>query len=255
MRDILSIYFNKFSDDIKTIVHVGAHFGQEVEFYKTHKPNEIHLFEPNPSVFKKLEKNIEKFQNVSIYNFALGSNQDFVNFYVSNENDGESSSILEPSGHLIAKPEISFHLSSEKVQVQRFDYFGISNIDFVNIDTQGYELEVIKGFGEELKNIKFLHCEINRNYVYKNNTLVNDLDSYLDKNNFIRVNTNWGKYNEPYGNAIYLNKKFLKSNTIYFHKLINRYQNSNIYYFLRIFTNYSRFKYYLKKLLKLLKLY
>ena len=186
MRDILSIYFNKFSDDIKTIVHVGAHFGQEVEFYKTHKPNEIHLFEPNPSVFKKLEKNIEKFQNVSIYNFALGSNQDFVNFYVSNENDGESSSILEPSGHLIAKPEISFHLSSEKVQVQRFDYFGISNIDFVNIDTQGYELEVIKGFGEELKNIKFLHCEINRNYVYKNNTLVNDLDSYLDKNNFIK---------------------------------------------------------------------
>jgi len=249
MKDILSIYFNKFSNDIKTIVHVGAHFGQEVSFYKDYKPNEIHLFEPNPSVFKILERNTKKFENVSVYNFALGSNQDFVDFYVSNENNGESSSILEPSTHLTAKPEISFHLSSEKVKVQRFDYFGISNVDFVNIDTQGYELEVIKGFGEELNKIKFLHCEINRNYVYKNNVLVKDLDSYLNKNNFTRVKTNWGKYNEPYGNAIYLNKKFLKSNRIYFYNLFNQYQNSNLYYFLRIFTNYLRFKYYLKKLL------
>ena len=250
MKDILSIYFDKYSNEIKTIVHVGAHFGQEVNFYLSYEPNEIHLFEPNASSYEILKKNIENLKNISIYKFALGSAEELVNLYVSNENNGESSSILKPFSHLVAKPEITFYRSTEKIKVQRFDTFNINNVDFVNIDTQGYELEVIKGFGKKIKNAKFLYVEVNRNYVYKDNVLVQDLDSYLDKNNFTRVKTNWGKYNEPYGNAIYLNKIFLKSYKIYFHKLINYYQNSKIYYIFRIFTNYSRFKFHIKKLLK-----
>ena len=51
---------------------------------------------------------------------------------------------------------------------------------------QGYELEVLKGFGKLLTKTKAICCEINRDYTYDNNALVKEIDYYLKNYNLIR---------------------------------------------------------------------
>ncbi len=252
MGDLLTDYFNQYKENIKKIVHVGAHLGQEVDFYLKYNPEKIYLFEPNKKIFNDLERNFNKYKNIHFYNFGLGSTNKKEQFFISNENMGESSSFLKPKKHEIVKPEITFTKSKMMLEIKKFDSLDINNIDFLNIDTQGYELEVLKGFQEQLKNILFIHCEINRDFVYENNALVKDIDLFLEKNDFIRIKTIWGKYNEPYGNALYLKKEFISYSKYFIVKIYNKFQYTNIFYFLRIFTNFSRLKFYIKKFINLI---
>lgn len=41
----------------------------------------------------------------------------------------------------------------------------VDNVDFVKIDTEGYELEVLKGFGEALKKVKVIQFEYGGTYL------------------------------------------------------------------------------------------
>ena len=38
--------------NVKSVVHIGAHLGQEVLFYKQHGVDEIYLFEPQKQLFE-----------------------------------------------------------------------------------------------------------------------------------------------------------------------------------------------------------
>mgnify|MGYP003332726712 CR=1 FL=1 len=88
--------------------------------------------------------------------YACGSSNVELDFNLSS-NDGESSSILNPLDHKTVYPNISF-LDKIKVQVKRFDSLidqfdiDINSFNIIISDTQGYELEVLKGFGNYLNN-------------------------------------------------------------------------------------------------------
>ena len=76
----------------------------------------------------------------------------------------------------------------------------------MSIDTQGYELEVLKGAAENLANIDYLIVEINRELLYENSPLEGDIDKYLRTHNFIRVVTSyWGK-ECVWGDGFYMKK-------------------------------------------------
>jgi hypothetical protein len=66
--------------------------------------------------------------------------------------------------------------------------------------------------------------EINTEYVYKNCTLISELDTFLNSNNFIRVETKIFS-NCGWGDAFYIKKNILDEN--------------NSYYTSEIFLNYK----------------
>ena len=78
---------------------------------------------------------------------------------------------------------------NEEVDVKRFDELIINDVNFLVLDVQGFELEVLKGFGEKIKSIDFLFTEINKNFVYKNNVLIDELDQYLKNIGLVRFST------------------------------------------------------------------
>ena len=49
------------------------------------------------------------------------------------------------------------------------------------MDVQGYELEVLKGFGNYIKSVEYIFTEVNRDYLYEENVLINELDEFLKK--------------------------------------------------------------------------
>ena len=175
---------NKYDMNITGIIHIGAHRGQEISDYIDGGIQNIILFEPLSTNFSILERNLaDANANISGHQVALGNDEKMVTMYLS-DNEQMSSSILKPKKHLEQYPHISFDFK-EEVNMFRLDDLDIdlSKYNFINIDVQGYELEVFKGAFETLKNINYIISEINRDEVYENCPHVNELDEYLSQFN------------------------------------------------------------------------
>ena len=79
--------------------------------------------------------------------------------------------------------------------------------NFINIDVQGYELEVFKGSTEILKNIDYIMSEINRDEVYINCTRIEDLKSFLSEYGFVLVEEDWA--GNTWGDGFFIKKELL----------------------------------------------
>lgn len=194
---------NKYGLNIKGIIHIGAHFGQEINLYEELKINNILFFEPVPNTIKKLKENVGN--RGKVIETALGNLIGEVEMNIENANMGQSSSILEPNLHLIQYPHIKF-IDKIKVPITKLDTF-ISekeNYNFINIDVQGYELEVFKGAIKFLETIDYVMTEVNRDEVYKNCAKINEIDDFLSLFNFKRVETTWD--GGTWGDAFYIKK-------------------------------------------------
>ena len=94
------------------------------------------------------------------------------------------------------------------MQVRRLDEFLKSenlralNYNMLNIDVQGYELEVLKGAGSILGCMQLMILEVNLAEVYEGCPLVGELDEFLKDYSFERVGTYW--QSESWGDAIYV---------------------------------------------------
>jgi hypothetical protein len=119
-------------------------------------------------------------------------------------NQQESSSILKPKIHLDQYPNITFN-ETEAVILSKLDDYNYKDYNFINMDVQGYELEVLKGSTETLKFVDYVYCEVNRDEVYENNALVEQLDEFLNPYNFNRVETEW--VGDTWGDALYIKSK------------------------------------------------
>jgi FkbM family methyltransferase len=189
----------KYNMDIKGVIHVGAHYGEEISTYLDNNIKEIALFEPLEDNYNILIKNIPDF--VDAFNVGLGSVPGEYDMFVSS-NDKQSSSILKPKLHLTHHPDVSFPYST-KIQVNTLDsYIFDEYYNFINMDVQGYELEVLKGATDTLKHVDYVYCEVNRAEVYENNALVEEIDEFLLGYNMTRVETSW--LGQIWGDALYI---------------------------------------------------
>lgn len=196
----------KYNLNIKGVIHIGAHYGQEFFLYKKYNINNIILFEPLKKNYRELEKRIPKDENIILVNKALGNDNNSIEMFVESENNGQSSSILKPKLHLEQYKHITFS-EKEVVDMVKLDDFlqDRERYNFINIDVQGYELEVFKGASEVLNNIDYIICEVNRAELYENNASVYEIDSFLENYKFKRVETNWEGI--TWGDALYVKEE------------------------------------------------
>ena len=192
----------KYNMNVSGVIHIGAHYGEEVSNYVNLGIDDIVLFEPLKENFEVLKNNVSELNaNIIGYCVALGNKNQNVNMFLSS-NNLESSSVLKPKIHLNLHPEVVFS-GEESVEMKRLDDFLFENYNFINLDVQGYEMEVLKGAEKTLKNIDYLYCEVNRNEVYEGNAYIGEIDNYLSNYNMRRVETSWW-YDGPWGDALYI---------------------------------------------------
>jgi FkbM family methyltransferase len=200
--------FRKYDLDIKGIVHVGAHFGQEYDVYRRHEIKKIIFFEPQPHAHNELKRRFGGSENVVIEKYALGSNSKLTDMYIETANNGMSSSLLKPKVHLRQYPHIQFTDTIRVNQITLDEYFDkhgqvdVGDYNFMNIDVQGYELEVLKGATLSLRHIDYIMAEVNKAELYENCTMVDELDEFLAGFGFERVETNWAGVS--WGDAFYV---------------------------------------------------
>lgn len=171
------------------VIHVGAHNGSDVHFYLKQNIPHGHFFEPIRSNFLQAVENCKN-TNYKCYNVALGCEIGEAQMFTEQDNRGESCSILEPQLHLNLFPHIKF-TGKEKVVLNTLDNYKITDCNFLNMDVQGYELEVLKGSTKTLNNIQILYTEINRAEVYKNCAQLHQLVDFLVPYGFQLIETDW----------------------------------------------------------------
>lgn len=145
--------------NFRVVFDVGANVGQTAGVYRKEFPRaEIYSFEPVAATFRELEKNMGANESVHLFQMGFGSHASTVEISVLAENS-HISSILHRVG-----PD------SEFVEIQALDDFvaqhGIDKIDLLKIDTEGYELEVLKGVQHLLRKqrigMMYIEAELNK---------------------------------------------------------------------------------------------
>jgi FkbM family methyltransferase len=124
-----------------TIFDVGAHVGHTAATFCSVYPSaRVYCFEPSPDTFKTLVQNCGS-KNVTAVNMAVGS-------YVKTEQMyAVKDSLLNSLVSQLNSPRPDS--SQVTVRVTTLDQFceehDVRHIDFLKTDTEGYELEVLKG--------------------------------------------------------------------------------------------------------------
>jgi len=151
---------------VQTFFDVGANIGQtSLEALKAFPGTRVYAFEPHPNVFKQLRNAISN-DRVSLHQLAFGEQSGKVKLYVySDSGSGSLINSLVPN----ARYPVQFgHVASECiVECSTIDQFCASNhierIDVLKIDTEGFDLFVIKGAEQMLleRRIGFIYTEFN----------------------------------------------------------------------------------------------
>ena len=194
----------KYGLNIKGVLHIGAHYGQENEVYEELQIENRIFFEPLSNNFRKLSENVDS--KFTLINKALGNFNGEVEMYVEKENSGQSSSILKPSLHLVQYPRITFQ-DKERVEIARLDdiEFDRESFNFINIDVQGYELEVFKGASETLKFVDYIMTELNMEELYEGCALYGEVELFLAGYGFKIIETE--RAGSTWGDGFFIKEK------------------------------------------------
>lgn len=225
---ILSIdkLISNYKLNVKGVIHIGAHYGEEYKSYLENGIKNIFFFEPLKDNYAHLIDTIRSdFQPIDGYpqdldlinsdlnlhvktkNIALGNKTGTIQMYVETTNQSQSSSILKPKKHLTQYPKITFDSKSDVIIDKLDNVSPDSSYNMINIDVQGYELEVFKGAELTIaNNIDYIYTEVNRDMLYEGCPMIEQLDEFLCKYGFERVITKW--IGKTWGDALYIKSKY-----------------------------------------------
>ena len=198
----------KYSFKPKGVLHVGAHLGEEAVDYNKMGINKVVWIEGNEDLIGQLKNNLSKYSYQVILSYFV-SNADDEEYDFNISNNGQSSSILKMDKHLKYHPDVNI-VDIKKVKSKRIDTIvkehniNIDDYDFLNLDIQGAELLALEGMGETIKPFKYIYTEVNTGEVYKGCAKMTEIDTFLGKYGFERVETEMTP--SEWGDALYIKK-------------------------------------------------
>ena len=199
---------SRYQPDLKGIIHLGAHLGEEAKDYSEVGCKKVIWMEGNPALIPELKSNISIYPQNMVFNVLI-SDKDNSKVVFNITEFSQSSSILELG--ITTEIHNTKIIERKELTARRIDTFlAETNVDtkqynFLNIDLQGYELTAIKSMGAILDNIDWIYTEVNSRHLYKKCTLMDELDLFLLKKGFKRVElymTDW-----KWGDALYKREK------------------------------------------------
>ncbi len=178
------------------IVHVGANTGQEAGDYYANGITRSIWIEAIPHIFEQLKFNIHWHGNAMAFNECISDTDgQTVQFHIT-DNQGQSSSMLPLGKHLEFYPDV--HVTETITCVTKKldtliteNNIDIADYDFLTIDLQGAELLALNGMKNNLHKVNHAYLEVNRDELYVNCAMVEQLDAFLLGHGLKRLETYW----------------------------------------------------------------
>lgn len=148
-------YFFESEHDEPIIIDCGSNFGLSLFYYKNLYPNsKIISFEPLSSMREILRDNIKanNWSDIQLEPYALWDKDTEMTFQVP-EGDSMAGSLTErrASSHKA--------MTEEKVLCRKLSRYLNQKVDFLKLDIEGAELEVLEESKHLLNNVNYIFCE------------------------------------------------------------------------------------------------
>jgi FkbM family methyltransferase len=198
-------FYNKIKDYIGVIFDVGCRTDSEFINFT----GEVHYFDPVPQFIDVLKQQ-KKLNSASfVNNVGLGNENKEIYYYPTYQsfyNRTVSCKVDDEQNKLI----LNIIKGSKYITDNN-----IKSVDFMKIDTEGYELNVLQGFEDFLENVKIIQFEYGGTFL-DNNTKLLDVIKYLELKGFYKFSyltdkgteliTNFDDHYQ-YCNIVCINKK------------------------------------------------
>lgn len=175
------------SRDIDLVIDVGANGGQFARLLRSKAgyKGPILSFEPQPHMFSQIQEQAKKDPDWKVFNLGIGSSASVLTLNVMRSN--VFSSFLQPKDGLLS--DLNEVVETVEVPVARLDeHLKSLNVKYRNIllktDTQGYDLEVIKGAEGILDDVQAIVAELSFVQIYEGAPRHTDMMSCFTAMNF-----------------------------------------------------------------------
>jgi FkbM family methyltransferase len=197
---------------LNVLFDVGANVGQTRKYFRFHLPAaSIYSFEPVQSTYLQLKKSSAKDRNCVLENMALGdeAGEKTIRLF-----DGDLTVLNSLRDDVMNN---AANAKEETIKIDTVDGYcskhNIPKIDLLKIDTEGFEINVLKGAEKMLRNghISFVYCETGFQQTNQRNTYFPTLTEYLAQRDYYffglyQMDYHDWKRGNGLGNALYIHK-------------------------------------------------
>jgi len=191
-------FFKKLILKDSCVLEVGTHIGYLTQYFEdlVGSDGRVLAVEPTQSSLRYLKKNVRS--NTTVIEKAASSKNGQARFFIE-EFGGFTNSLVEEftlsnNDSLIASQSVSSNVSSVVVETDTLDNICSQNNfvpNFIKIDVEGAEYDVLKGASNTLKNVNALMVEVSRNkndvFSLLANFGFNQIDGANNSNNYFFV--------------------------------------------------------------------
>jgi FkbM family methyltransferase len=175
--------------DIDCVFDIGANAGQYGQMLRKYigYRGQIISFEPNPEVFEKLQETAWRDMKWHVEPIALGAAEEIRNFKAYDISLLGSFNDFSESNH--APRNIAHKIIPTKIQtLDKYletarEKFGFRR-PFLKLDTQGFDLEVLKGAAKSLTEFLAVQSEVAFQNIYSNSPTFATMAEYLKRHDF-----------------------------------------------------------------------
>jgi FkbM family methyltransferase len=198
-------FLKKKNKKLDIIFDIGAHHGESIDFFlENFKIKKIYSFEPSPINYRILKQNYllfkNKFKNSSILIENLGISDEVKKKTLKQFPDSSSSTLNQINTHsiyykkknkiLYGRKDKNFYTRVNIKTITLFDYIKknrIDAIDFLKIDTEGYEYKVLLGLKKNISKVRLIMFEHHYDDMIIKNYNFSEINSLLVKNKFKKI--------------------------------------------------------------------
>lgn len=121
-------------------IDVGTHCGFWA-YEMAQRFAHVHAFEPSPTNFQCLQRNMAEFGNVTLYHAAVGHEVGTCEIHNDKQRPGNSGSnyVVPGGGAILMRP---------------LDWYEFDGCDFLKVDVEGFELRVLEGARQLIKRFR-----------------------------------------------------------------------------------------------------
>ena len=156
---------------LENCIDVGSHVGFWSKDF-TELFEYTYAFDPIPQVRECYVKNITN-SNYTLYPYGLGKEEKTIKVSYYPEETGNTHA--NEQGNL-------------EINVKTLDSFDLNFIDYIKIDAEGYEIEVVEGAKNLIEKCKpFIHIEAKKKVMIKQNITMNAIEELFKRINYKQV--------------------------------------------------------------------
>lgn len=170
----------------ENIFEIGANYAQDAEFLRKSfeiSEKNVYVFEPHPQIFSE----IKKMYNFNSFDLAVSNVKGKTVFHAIDitNNEYKNSGISSLRDGLTTNKQNFIDIEVELIRMDDFiQQEQIEVIDFLKLDVEGMNYEVLEGFGERLSIVKAIQTEGEYMQYWEGQKLYIDIEKILLKNNF-----------------------------------------------------------------------